>query len=363
MDYSTPLKHHYKAKNGWMNDPNGLVYFKGYYHAFYQHAPNHCIPWQEPMHWGHARTKDFLHWEELPIALTPETPYDKSGCWSGTAIVKDDKLYLFYTGITAVSVICAAVSEDGISFKKLESNPVIATYPPEGSDDFRDPAVCCIDGVYYCVIASGHPETKTARLLLYRSNDLIVWEFQSVLCEWDNAKYAECPSLVSLGGTECLLATSVCKLDETHFFQIMKGRLENGRFICELSDRFDKGPDQYAGQMFADKNGAPRLITWIPGWSYAGFAKGIDVGCLSIPREITIENNRICGKPASEVAHLLKGHDPAVKMTENGFTVEREQRPSLIHNGEIRDIKILRDEYILEIFVNGGETVYSLLLT
>ena len=361
MDYSTPLKHHYKAKNGWMNDPNGLVYFKGYYHAFYQHAPNHCIPWQEPMHWGHARTKDFLHWEELPIALTPETPYDRSGCWSGTAIVKDDKLYLFYTGITAVSVICAAVSEDGISFKKLESNPVIATFPPEGSDDFRDPAVCRIDGVYYCVIASGHPETKTARLLLYRSNDLIVWDFQSVLCEWDNAKYAECPSLVSLGGTECLLATSVCKLDETHFFQIMKGRLENGRFICELSDRFDKGPDQYAGQMFADKNGAPRLITWIPGWKYSGYAEK-DIGCMSIPRELKLLDGKITAYPVEELQFLLKDEDECVKRTEGGFVIERNGREAVVYNGTISDLKILRDGPIVEVFVNKGEEVYTALL-
>ena len=71
MDYTKPLRYHYKPKRGWMNDPNGLVYFKGYYHVFYQHAPQYPVPWQEPMHWGHARTKDFLNWEELPVALTP----------------------------------------------------------------------------------------------------------------------------------------------------------------------------------------------------------------------------------------------------------------------------------------------------
>ena len=141
MDYTQPLRYHYKPSKGWMNDPNGLVYFKGYYHAFYQHAPHHPIPWQEPMHWGHARTKDFLHWEELPVALTPGDPYDGGGCWSGTAIVKDDKLYLFYAAITAVSTIAVAVSEDGIHFEKYEGNPVIDTFPPEGGPDFRDPAV------------------------------------------------------------------------------------------------------------------------------------------------------------------------------------------------------------------------------
>jgi sucrose-6-phosphate hydrolase SacC (GH32 family) len=138
--------------------------------------------------------------------------------------------------------------------------------------------------------------------------------------------------------------------------------LENGGFECLLSDKFDKGPDQYAGQLFADADGNPLLMTWIPGWKYTGFAQGIDVGCLSVPRSIVIENNRICGRPSKAVAHLLKDSDPLVTITEEGFTVNRQQRPPLIHKGIIGDIKILRDEYIMEIFVNGGETVYSLLL-
>jgi beta-fructofuranosidase len=362
MDYSSRLEFHYRPKKGWINDPNGLVYFKGYYHVFYQHAPNHEIPWQEPMHWGHARTKDFLEWEELPIALTPDAPYDKSGCWSGTAIVKDGKMYLFYAGITAVSTIAVAVSEDGVNFEKYGNNPVISTYPPEGGPDFRDPAVCRIGGAYYCVVASGHPQTKKARLLLYRSENLFDWEYRSVLCEWDEAKYAECPSIVPLDNGKCLLAASVCNLDETHFFQIMLGRFENGVFVPELSDRFDKGPDQYAGQMFVSADGRPLLMTWVPGWSYAGFEKGRDVGCMSLPREIVVENGRICGRPASEVAHLLKDSDESVRLTDGGFVVERKSRPDLVHKGEVRNLKILCDKYIMEIFVNGGETVYSLLL-
>ena len=86
--------YHYRPSKGWINDPNGLVWFKGYYHIFYQHAPHFEIPWHESMHWGHARTKDFVHFEELSPALYPDRDYDKDGCWSGTAIVKDDTLYL-----------------------------------------------------------------------------------------------------------------------------------------------------------------------------------------------------------------------------------------------------------------------------
>ena len=76
MDYLTRPEYHDKPAKGWINDPNGLVYFKGYYHVFYQHSPNFEYPWQEFMYWGHARTRDFLHWEELPPALCPDTDYD-----------------------------------------------------------------------------------------------------------------------------------------------------------------------------------------------------------------------------------------------------------------------------------------------
>ena len=87
------------------------------------------------MHWGHARTKDFLQWEELPIALYPDREYDKGGCWSGTAIVKDDTLYLFYASIdekTKAQTVSAAYSSDGIHFEKYPGNPVIKHYPSAG---------------------------------------------------------------------------------------------------------------------------------------------------------------------------------------------------------------------------------------
>ena len=104
MAYNTNLKYHYRPKKGWMNDPNGLIYFKGYYHAFYQHVPDLENPIDsdnvyQSMSWGHAITKDFLSWQELPVAISGDKPYDIDGCWSGTAIEKDGVLYLFYASV------------------------------------------------------------------------------------------------------------------------------------------------------------------------------------------------------------------------------------------------------------------------
>lgn len=361
IDYTKKPKHHFSTKKGWINDPNGLVYFDGYYHIFYQHAPDYEVPWKQPMHWGHARTKDFLVWEELPVALTPSRPYDGGGCWSGTAIVKDGLLFLFYAAICEVSTIAVAVSSDGVNFEKYEKNPVIDHYPTDGGPDFRDPAVCKIDGQYYCIVASGNPEAKAGRLLLYKSEDLFDWTYLGVAAEWENCRYTECPSFMEAEDGLCLLTTSVCPLDKEHYFMVMYGRFSNGKFSIEATAEVDKGPDQYAGQVFRDHLGRNLLITWIPGWKYSGYAKE-DIGCMSVARELKIKNGRITAFPVQEVRHLLKDSDPAVVRTETGFIVERQGREPVVYEGEINDLKIIRDEYILEIFVNGGESVYSVLL-
>ncbi len=360
MKYSEPLKCHYKTKKGWINDPNGLVYFNGYYHIFYQHSPYYEKPWQESMHWGHARTKDFLEFEELPVALYPDKEYDKSGCWSGTAIVREGKLYLFYASVCdGVQSVSMAYSSDGVHFEKYEGNPIISGYPEDGCPDFRDPAVCFADGKYYLVMASGNNERKTANLLLYESNDLFHWNYLGILCEWENSKFAECPSFMK-SGEKFLLTASVCK-EDSHRFSVMYGTFTDKKFKPEYTGEVDKGPDQYAGQVFLDHKGRTILITWLPGWKYAGF-RNRDIGCMSVPRELKLIDGKIYGYPVEEVRHLLKNEDEALICTEYGFKINRNGRSSVIFNGDIKDIKLIRDGYILEVFVNGGEEIYSVLL-
>ena len=87
---------HVTGETGWINDPNGLIYYNGCYHAFYQHYPDDT-KWG-PMHWGHVISDDLTNWKYLPFALTPGDDCDKNGCFSGSAIVHDGKLWLMYTG-------------------------------------------------------------------------------------------------------------------------------------------------------------------------------------------------------------------------------------------------------------------------
>lgn len=364
MDYTANLNYHFRPQKGWINDPNGLVYYNGYYHIFYQHAPNHEVPGKEPMHWGHARTKDFLTWEELPVALYPDKEYDNNGCWSGTAIVKDDILYLMYASIKGEQfkqTVSVAYSRDGIHFEKYQNNPVIAHYPKDGGPDFRDPAVCHFNNVYYCVMASGNPESKTGRLLLYKSTDLFTWDYCGVMSEWQNCKFTECPSFMEADNGLFLLTASVCPLDKQHFFTVMYGKFENNKFSITKSAEVDKGPDQYAGQVFRDHLGRNILISWMPGWDYIGYAEK-DIGCMSIPRELKLKDGKITAYPVKELQHLLKDEDECLERTENGFIVKRNGREPITYVGDIKDIKILRDAYIVEIFINGGEEIYSALL-
>ena len=90
-------KIHFKAPGCWINDPNGFIWYKGEYHLFYQ-----CFPYSAQwgrMHWGHAVSRDLVHWEEKGIALFPSKTDDRSGCFSGSAVEYDNKMYIFYTGV------------------------------------------------------------------------------------------------------------------------------------------------------------------------------------------------------------------------------------------------------------------------
>ncbi|WJS81095.1 hypothetical protein KFZ55_07240 [Tetragenococcus halophilus] len=88
--------YHFAPPIGWTNDPNGVVIFNNELHLFYQHYPYKAE--HGAMHWGHAKSKEGLHWQDLPVALAPDQDYDKGGVFSGSAIEKDGKLYVMYTG-------------------------------------------------------------------------------------------------------------------------------------------------------------------------------------------------------------------------------------------------------------------------
>lgn len=366
MDFSDRPRYHFRPQKGCMNDPNGLVFFDGWYHVFFQHYPHTDKLFSEPAHWGHARTKDFLHWEELPFALVPDAPYDDGGCWSGTACVYEGRLYLAYASVHVPpgerrrETVSIAWSDDGVHFTKYAQNPVIDRYPPQAGPDFRDPAIARIGDGFACLMASGSPQRGTAQLLLYESGDLLHWQYRGIAREWADAVYAECPSLVPLPDGSVLASTSIAR-PGGHAFAVAAGELRGGRFLPRTEGSPERGPDGYAGQIFRDPRGRLLLISWLPGLNFTGHDEH-NVSCLSVPHELTVKNGRICAYPVEEVRSLLRREDPALTRTANGFTVARQGREPVVHTGRIDDLCLIRDGYILEVFVNGGETVYSILL-
>lgn len=300
-------KFHVTGGDGWINDPNGLVYFQGRYHAFYQYYP-HDVHWG-PMHWGHVVSDDLLHWERLPIALYPGDEGDKNGCFSGSAIVWQDKLWLLYTGFTENKggesirqIQCLASSEDGVHFVKhgivIDADNLPEAYCPW---DFRDPKVWRKDGCFWCVVAA-RAKGGRGRILLYRSDDLFTWEFVNDLFGEDSlGAMIECPDYIEEKGM--LLCGEQFQPNEgdthlnIHTTRWYSGKInyKTGRFEMQNRGIVDYGFDFYAPQTFA-YDGA--MMAWLQMWDRNvpsekyGFA-----GMLTVAREVQILDGELYQTP------------------------------------------------------------------
>ncbi|MFR0582698.1 glycoside hydrolase family 32 protein [Limosilactobacillus mucosae] len=315
------LGYHLMPASGWMNDPNGFSYFKGYYHLFYQYYP-YASEWG-PMHWGHARSKDLIHWETLPVALKPTRPQD--GCFSGSAVVYQDKLWLIYTGhhvLDAEKDINRqdqnlAYSTDGIHFEKYEGNPVIAHAPEEESSaDFRDPKVWQEDDHFKMVVGS-RDQAGLGRVLLYESQDLKHWEYEGTVSgakSVDEEGFMwECPDFFRLNGQDILLTSPQgIKATQEQFLN----QHNTGYFVGQYSTadkqfergsftELDNGHDLYATQTLVAPDGRRVMVAWMNAWDSPMTEKPDGwCGAITLPRELTIKNNRLYQNPVAEALSL-----------------------------------------------------------
>ena len=351
------LKYHFEPKKGWINDPNGLIFFKGKYHAFFQHNPYE--PKWGPMHWGHAVSEDLLHWTELPVALFPDRPYENDGgCFSGSAIEKDGTLYLFYTSVSRElgQTQSVALSEDGIHFEKYHGNPVIARCPDDGSRDFRDPKVIKIGDTYYMVCGSG--KDGIGKILLFESADLFHWQYDRVLFE--GAEYGavlECPDFFPLGDKFVLMFSKMGTVN--YSTQFVCGEFRRGEFVPISYCTPEAGPHFYAPQTFLDSKNRRIMIGWLYNWEKK-LDEGADyAGALSIPRELRLKENAVVNYPVEKACHLLKDSDPLVSASGNTVEIVTESARSLKYSGDVRKIAVLRDTKTIEVFINSGEASFT----
>ena len=358
---------HLSARVGWMNDPNGLSRYKGQYHLFYQYHPYDSV-WG-PMHWGHAVSDDLLIWKYLPAAMAPDRPYDRDGCFSGSALeLEDGRHLLMYTGV-AKEVVGGQLRDvqtqnlafgDGVNYEKYERNPVITARDlPEGGSpyDFRDPKIWrTADGKFRAILANDHAGVG-GTMLIYESDDLAHWALKAVLAEnhYRLGLMWECPDLFELDGRMVLLASAQDMLPqgfEYHngngtFYMLGSIDPDTGRFIEDCNYTLDYGIDFYAPQTVLTQDGRRVMIGWLQNWDTCNLhTPSIPwFGQMSLPRELSIQNGRLYQRPLRELEGLRR--DP---VEYRGVTVE---------NGEIALPGIQGRMMDIELELIPGEELYN----
>ncbi|CAG9791762.1 unnamed protein product [Diatraea saccharalis] len=310
-------RYHLAPPYGWMNDPNGFCVYKNEYHLFYQFNPNSSL---EPgiANWGHAKSKDLFHWEHLPIALFPDQSYDDVGAFSGSAIVEDGNMYLFYTGNGKTQQTQElALSNDGYHIFKYQQNPIIIGEARQ--PNFRDPKVWKHKGTYYMVLGNSFVKhnKRYGRVLLYKSKDKYNWCEVAILAESDGflGYMYECPDFFEIDGKFILMFSPQGVEPQGDSY---KNLYQTGYIVGNFDYRtkkfkpitpfieLDHGHDFYATQSIEDNVGRRIVIAWLDMWetNYAEAKDGF-TGQMTIPRTLTLsKNNSLLQKPVSEISTI-----------------------------------------------------------
>ena len=341
-DPRRPQFHLLPARN-WMNDPNGPVYFAGKYHMFFQYNPEGVTPGN--ISWNHAISEDMLHWKNYPVAMTP-TPGgpDAAGCFTGSAIVAPDgqkqRVCMVYTGVVRdpehatirgeglKESQCLAWSDDPLLLSLHKRPEPLIAAPPAGMaiTGFRDPSVWRQNGTYYMTVGSGVQKVGGC-VLLYRSSNLLQWEYLHPLIEgkWDgkattnpvgDGEMWECPELFPLGGGHVLIYSSMEKV----FW--LSGTLDTNalKFIPRKKGLLDLGAF-YAPKTQLDAQG--RRILW--GWiterrSKADMVAAGWAGMMSLPRVLELDAAGSLRMQTVPEAQALRGTELAQR-SEQGYEV------------------------------------------
>lgn len=419
------LGHHLMPPVGWLNDPNGLCWFQGKYHVFFQYAPFDAEGGLK--FWGHYTSEDLIDWKYEGVALYPDSSYDCHGVYSGSALVDDDKMHLFFTGNIKIdgdydyihegreTSTIYVESEDGLCFGNKEEVISFEEYPEEFTCHIRDPKVWKEDDAYFMVLG-GRLKGDKGAVLLYRSKDKKRWEFIRTITTEETFGYMwECPDYFEMDGQKILSVSPQGLTREEYRFQnvyqsgyfLMR---EDGSVNVEDFREWDMGFDFYAPQTFTDGNGRRILIGWMgmPDADEEYGNKTIDEGwqhCLTVPRELKIQDGQILQYPVKELESLRKErtllHDEKgeaeirtevnegfdllledIHMTESSFKISLGGQMLLKYENGVaeigfpgftgagrtvrkaeldsfRNIRLLVDTSAAEIYLNDGEIVFS----
>lgn len=341
---------HFSPQFNWMNDPNGLVYYDGEYHLFYQYHP-YGTTWG-PMHWGHAVSKNLVHWNHLPIALSPD---EHGAIFSGSAVVDWNDTSGFFHGQSGLVAIfthndtypnsdrarqrqsIAYSSDNGRTWIKYEGNPVLAN---EKITDFRDPKVFWHNETNKWIMVLAASQC----IHIYSSPDLINWRFESTFGDNDGAHYGvwECPDLFELvvdndsNLKKWVLLVSIGDnkdFEEGSRTQYFIGDFDGNKFTNLNTSNtelwLDYGRDNYAGVSWSDipfEDGRKIYIGWMSNWRYANEVPTKDWrSTMTLPRELVLSKSnqtfRLYQKPIKELKKIrdkgLNWKDTIIKPNQN----------------------------------------------
>ena len=308
--------YHFAPPSNWMNDPNGLIYWKGNYHLFYQYNPTEAV-WGN-IHWGHAVSKDMLHWKHLPIAMGPSADGpDAGGCYSGCAVNNNGNPTMIYTGVYPETQCLATAMDDDLIVLKKNPQPVISTPPADLSlEGFRDPCVWQEANEWRMILGSGISGVGGC-VFLYRSKNLLNWQYMGVLLQGSvkerepifTGSMWECPSLFPMGDRWVLIVSACDEKEGTLYSLYFTGKYAVDRFIPDGPARLldgGAGGCLYAPQTFVEKKGQRVMFGWLresrsveaqkkAGWS----------GAMSLPRILSLsEKGELNSSPIPEIKQL-----------------------------------------------------------
>ena len=327
---------HYLPDAGWINDPNGPILHNGVYHLFYQY--NAALKITGGMSWGHAVSRDMVHWrhEALAMAPVPGSP-DAFGVWTGSCLAVDKRVYAVYTGVAKADAAHASVHGDqelhetqmlswsddaGLAHWKRPARTILADPPPGMKvTGFRDPSLWRQGEYYYMTVGSGEAN-KGGCVLLYRSRDLQTFEFQHRLvgADWNGASAEdggdmwECPEFFPLGDGHVLIYSTEGRAhwvsgkldaDTMTFHPARQGLLDTGAF--------------YAPKTQLDAHGERILWGWIQetrspeAFEAAGWA-----GMISLPRRLRLDADGQLRMDIPAVTNQLRAASIPARHSDNG---------------------------------------------
>lgn len=297
----------FSAASGWMNDPNGTVFWRGRWHMFYQWSPGLLVGGDSRARWGHAVSSDLVHWEDLPVAIAPEDgTYDEKGCWSGTAMVEEDRVVAVYHAHQGGNAIAVADDDLLTNWRKLPSNPMM----PFDAEKTYDPCIWKDGGKYLSIsgritgatVGDGRDEGGGGRDIayLYSSPDLETWTYEGPF--YDGGAFTNpgedcaCPDFFGIGERYMLLF-----LSHNQGAQYYLGRCENERFYPEQHGRMNftiptiarlgSCGDLAAPIAWKGPGGRRVMIGWVTEgreWEslkHAGWA-----GVMCLPRDLSLDD-------------------------------------------------------------------------